>query len=503
MRLGGRYRLDQLIANGGMAQVWAATDETLQRRVAVKILHDHLRDPATVARFRAEGVATARLRHPGIVAIYDTCTDGDIDAIVMEFVDGRTLRDELDEKGRLDAGTTVAVGIELADALHAAHQLGLVHRDVKPGNVLVCPDGRAKLTDFGIAKLTSTPAGDLTVPGSFIGTAKYLAPEQVEGDPVDARTDVYSLGIMLYEMLTGRVPFEGPNDAAIALARIHQRARPIREQRADVPGDLAAVVDRALAREPSARWSSMHALRIALAGTDLQTAAVDATNVFARPARDAPRDTPGFATTERRWLIPAVFVVIVGVSLAVAGVLIGRSETGGEIVRRAREVVGAEAASTTAGTSVTASDVTGGATMVSARAFDPEGDNDEHDDEVANVIDDDGATRWTSERYFARTFGTKRGVGLVIELSESTRLQGVDVHTTNVGWAGAVYVADQQWATLDGWGQPAATGQALQGDARFDVGSARGKYVLVWFTDLGEGTRPRAEVSAVIVTAAR
>jgi serine/threonine protein kinase len=216
----GRYRLDHLIGSGGMAQVWEATDAVLGRKVAVKVLHPHLGvDEAFVRRFRQEAIAAARLNNPGIVGVYDTCTDGGHEAIVMELLDATTLRQLIDERGALDPDTTLRIGLRLLDALEAAHRAGLVHRDVKPSNILLCNDGRVKIADFGIAKADDQT--ELTREGSLIGTASYLAPEQLTGGPVDARADLYSLGLVLYECLTGRVPFDGDTGAAVALARLH------------------------------------------------------------------------------------------------------------------------------------------------------------------------------------------------------------------------------------------------------------------------------------------
>ena len=186
----GRYHLDHLIGSGGMAQVWEGTDLVLGRQVAVKVLHPHLAaDGALVARFRQEAVAAARLSHPGIVGVYDTCSDGMHEAIVMELLDAATLRQHLDEYGPLDAETTVRIALRLLDALEAAHRAGLVHRDVKPSNILLCRDGRVKVADFGIAKADDQT--DLTQQGTLVGTASYLAPEQLLGGAGDARTDLY------------------------------------------------------------------------------------------------------------------------------------------------------------------------------------------------------------------------------------------------------------------------------------------------------------------------
>src|SRR3954447_11475909 len=244
-----------------MAQVWEATDEVLARRVAVKVLHPHLAaDESFVARFRREAVAAARLSHPAIVSIYDTCSEGDCEAIVMELVQGTTLRDLLDERKWLEPGQAVTIIAEVADALETAHQGGVVHRDVKPANILLSPDGRVLVADFGIAKA----GGDLTTTNTTLGTAKYLAPEQVEGHAVDARTDVYALGLVLYEALCGRVPFQADTETATALARLHQEPMRPRNIRAGIPKSLEDVVLKAIAREPDARYPSAAAFRAAL-----------------------------------------------------------------------------------------------------------------------------------------------------------------------------------------------------------------------------------------------
>ena len=178
--LADRYRLEGLVASGGMAQVWRGTDEVLQRRVAVKLLHPHLAaDASFVARFRREAVAAARLAHPGIVSIYDTCSEAGTEAIVMELVPGQTLRERLDEPSPIDPWQAAGLAAQVAEALDAAHRAGLVHRDIKPANILLVGDGRVKVADFGIAKAMSE--ADLTHPGLMVGTAKYVAPEQVIG----------------------------------------------------------------------------------------------------------------------------------------------------------------------------------------------------------------------------------------------------------------------------------------------------------------------------------
>ncbi|MEA3076680.1 MAG: eukaryotic-like serine/threonine-protein kinase, partial [Actinomycetota bacterium] len=209
--LAGRYRLEHSIARGGMAEVWEGVDEVLTRSVAVKLLHPHLAaDEAFRERFRREAIAAARLAHPSVVATFDTGEDGGRAYIVMELVRGRTLRAVLDEAGVLSPQLAAAIGIQVADALQHAHENGIVHRDVKPANILVCDadaEGgrespvRVKVADFGIARAASASGvSDLTQPGALLGTAKYLAPEQVEGEEPTPRSDVYALGVVLYEL---------------------------------------------------------------------------------------------------------------------------------------------------------------------------------------------------------------------------------------------------------------------------------------------------------------
>jgi serine/threonine-protein kinase len=245
-----------------MAEVWEANDELLQRRVAIKILHPHLRKPGTIARFRAEGLATARLAHPAIVTVFDTISLPDLEAIVMEHVDGRTLRFVLDQRGTLTIDRAVQIAITIAEALHMAHLAGVVHRDVKPANIILGRDGTIKITDFGIAQ--SDVAIDLTETGTYVGTARYVAPEQVRGERANARSDVYALATVLYEALSGHSPFAADHDHALALARLHRDAPPVRAARPDVSPALEAVIARALARDPHDRYESAAAFADAL-----------------------------------------------------------------------------------------------------------------------------------------------------------------------------------------------------------------------------------------------
>jgi serine/threonine-protein kinase len=270
--LGGRYRLVRYIAKGGMAEVWEGYDSVLSRPVAVKILLAHLAsDKMVLERFRREAITAARLGHPGVIATYDTGVDHGTAWIVMELVRGRTLRHLMTERGALDPLLSVRIAGQITDALAHAHKAGLVHRDVKPGNVLLCDDDspvpRAKVTDFGIAKATESLGLDLTRTGIVLGTPKYLSPEQVEGTEPDSRADLYSLGVVLFEMLTGQPPFSGPTDMATALSHLRDAPPHVSDLRPDVPEELDHIVDGLLIKDRDQRTSSAVTLRQQLATT--------------------------------------------------------------------------------------------------------------------------------------------------------------------------------------------------------------------------------------------
>src|SRR5688572_5259365 len=254
--LAGRYRLLEVIGQGGMAVVYRARDEMLARDVAVKVLRPAFaKDDAFVERFRREARNAAALLHPNIVTIHDTGVDeAGGDFIVMSLVDGSDLREVIARDGALPIGFAVRIGIETARALQFAHDHGIVHRDIKPANILIGEDGDARVADFGIAR-AATDVG-ATTSGAILGSAQYASPEQVSGEPVSSRSDVYSLGIVLYEALTGVRPFDGPSPAAVALERLRVPPRPLREVRPDVPESLEATVMRTLELDPEARHPS-------------------------------------------------------------------------------------------------------------------------------------------------------------------------------------------------------------------------------------------------------
>ena len=263
--LGGRYRLVELLGQGGMATIYRATDAQLGREVAVKVLHpEYGRDPDFVARFKQEAQAAASLSHPNIVGVYDFGTDAVGPYIVMELVDGEDVATLLARNGPLPPRQAARLAAEVAHALAAAHARGIVHRDVKPGNVLVSSDGRVKVTDFRIARAWSDAR--LTLPGVTLGSVHYFSPEQALGEQATEASDIYSLGIVLYELLSGRRPWEGDSAAAVAMARISAPPPLVSAVRPNVPPVLEAIDRRALSPDPAARYVSAKAMADALEG---------------------------------------------------------------------------------------------------------------------------------------------------------------------------------------------------------------------------------------------
>ncbi len=261
--LGGRYRLVELLGQGGMATIYRATDAQLGREVAVKVLHpEYGRDPDFVARFKQEAQAAASLSHPNIVGVYDFGTDADGPYIVMELVDGEDVATLIARNGPLPPRQAARLAAEVAHALAAAHARGIVHRDVKPGNVLVSSDGRVKVADFGIARAWADAR--LTLPGVTLGSVHYFSPEQALGEQATEASDIYSLGIVLYELLSGRRPWEGDSAAAVAMARIAAPPPLVSAVRPNVPPILEAIDRRALSPDPAARFDSARAMAEAL-----------------------------------------------------------------------------------------------------------------------------------------------------------------------------------------------------------------------------------------------
>jgi len=271
--LAGRYRLDEVIGRGGMSTVYRGTDLSLDRAVAVKVALDPLleRDPVYAARFKREARAAATISNPGVVTVYDAGADGPTRYIVMEYVEGRDLAAILHDERPLDPRRAARIAEQVADTLAAAHAAGIVHRDIKPGNIMVTPQGQVKVLDFGIARLSDGVT--LTQTASVLGTAPYMSPEQAMGQSADARSDIYSLGCVLYEMLTGKPPFMGDVAAAVLHQHVRVAAKPPSQLNPAVPPALDALVMQMLAKSPDDRPQTAAEVRDRLAALDTPTEA--------------------------------------------------------------------------------------------------------------------------------------------------------------------------------------------------------------------------------------
>src|ERR687895_1742963 len=303
----GRYRVLRRLGSGGMANVYLAEDEELGRRIAIKILNErHAADEQFIERFRREAKNAAGLSHPNIVQIYDRGEAEGTYYIAMEYLEGQTLKEMAAHREPLPVGEAIAYARQILAALRFAHRKGIVHRDIKPHNALIDDDGRLKVTDFGIAR--AGPSSQMTEAGSIIGTAQYLSPEQARGSAVDQRSDLYSIGVVLYELLTGTVPFTGDTPVEIAMKHLSDTPRPPSALRTEIPPDLDMVVLRALAKNPDDRFQTADemdaelarveqggsvtaitadAATAVLSGTSLAAAAPTAIAPPRRPARRA------------------------------------------------------------------------------------------------------------------------------------------------------------------------------------------------------------------------
>jgi serine/threonine-protein kinase len=328
--LGGRYRVEQELGRGGMAKVYRGEDTVLGRTVAIKILAPQFADdPNFVTRFRREAQAAARISNQSLVSVFDTGSDDGVHYIVMEFVEGRTLADFLTGGGRIMPERAIDIAMDVCRALDAAHAQGVIHRDIKPGNIMLTPRGDVKVADFGIARVVTT-AETVAQTAAVLGTASYLSPEQAQGQPVDGRTDIYSLGCVLYEMVTGRPPFLGDSPVAVASKQVLEQPGPPSKLNRDVSPDLDAVILRALAKNPANRYQSAEEFRadlervrrgLPVEATPLLPAG--ATQVLDRePAATAVLPPAAPEPPRSRWWIPVlVTLLILGVLALVLWVL--------------------------------------------------------------------------------------------------------------------------------------------------------------------------------------
>ena len=293
--IGGRYTLTRKLGSGGMADVWLAHDAELDRDVALKFLHERFaQDVSFVERFRREAQAAAGLQHPNVVGVYDRGEDAGRHWIAMEYVEGAMLKD-LIARG-LTVGQAVEIVRQVLAGARFAHARGIVHRDLKPQNVMVDNEGRARVTDFGIAR---AGASEITATGSVLGTAQYLSPEQAQGLEITAASDLYSVGVILYEALTGRVPFDAETPVAVALKQVSEQARPPSELNPAVPRSLDVVVLRALAKEPRNRYTSADEFLAALDAAEADPSGASLAATRRRTARSAPPPPAGWRERRR------------------------------------------------------------------------------------------------------------------------------------------------------------------------------------------------------------
>jgi serine/threonine-protein kinase len=467
--LSGRYRLESKLGSGGMSTVFLARDETLERWVAVKVMHREISDqPDQIERFRREARTVAQLSHPNVVAVIDAGEDGGYPYIVLEYVEGETLKQRIERLGRLPVDEAVAYAIEIGRGLAAAHARRMVHRDVKPQNVLIDAEGRAKVTDFGIAR--SLEADGLTKTGRVLGTTDYVAPEQAMGHGVDSRSDIYSLGVLLYEMLTGEVPFRAETVVGVAMKHVNEDMPDVQGRRPEISSALAAVIERATSKDPKKRYDDMMAflgdlegaleVEVARSGTSYG----EATNVLD-------------AVPSGRRLLTARRVSAAGIVLVLAGV------TAALLI----------AAFTGGGGRQTPNAVASGAPipLQSAEAFDPDGDNEEHSDEAAQAIDADEGTAWTTETYHNSPVmseaADKPGVGLVVTTKKPVIARTMTVQAAKGGWDGRIYASLEpptvDETTREPVGQPISPEiKNANSNQTIQLNQTKARYFLIWVT---------------------
>jgi serine/threonine-protein kinase len=471
--LSGRFRLEEQVGSGGMSTVYRAFDETLERWVAIKLLHRSMSDDSVqLERFRREARTVARLSHPHVVTVIDAGEDQGTPYIVFEYVEGETLKGRIRRLGPLPVVDAVAYAIEIGRGLKAAHGERLVHRDVKPQNVLIDMDGSAKVTDFGISR--SLEDDGLTATGRVLGTTDYVSPEQALGENVTEQSDIYSLGVCLFEMLTGEVPFRADSQVGVAMRHVRDPLPDVQERRPEVSAALAAVVERATSKETANRYSSademLYDLERALA---IEAARSGEANGEATTVLEAlPPETGSYAPRRLRrprqhllWLVLLLFLGAGAVGYVVA--------TSGGSKKSAK--------TTTATTAVRPVAVP----LTAAKDYDPLGGDGEHPELVSQAIDGDPATDWHTSTYAAGNLG-KAGVGLYVSGSSAVVARQLTVDSTTPGWTAEIYGSDTAPAEIGGWGQPLARGDVTGPSKTFQLDTAGRSFrnYLIWITKL-------------------
>jgi eukaryotic-like serine/threonine-protein kinase len=474
--LSGRYRLEARIGAGGMSTVYRALDETLQRRVAIKLMNREVAtDSDQLERFRREARAVAQLSHPHVVGVIDAGEDEGRPYIVFEYVEGETLKERIRRVGRLPVTEAVAYAIEIARALGAAHARHIVHRDVKPQNVLIDEEGSAKVTDFGIARTLDEEG--LTADGRVLGTTDYVSPEQALGQLVTGQSDLYSLGIVLYEMLTGEVPFKGESQVSVAMKHVREVLPDVQTRRPEISAALAAVIDTATAKRHEDRYADDAELiadledALAIETTRAGTAGGEVTSVLRTLPAQTQRRVPF------RVRHPAISLLTVLIIVAALG--------GGAIWLATRTHHGtghpAQPAPVKAPTPVQLC-------QSCAFGFNPLGSpSDEHPD-ASLAIDNQPNTVWNTQTYYSGTLN-KAGVGLYVDARPGTTARVLRVTTPTPGFMASVYARNNppplKWPD-PGWVKISpSTKIAGKQDIRLTSGSTRYRYFLLWITSLG------------------
>jgi len=468
--IAGRFDLVELIGKGGMSSVYKARDRLLDRMVALKILHPHFtEDEEYVERFRREARAVAQLSHPNIVTVIDRGEDDGRQYIVFEYVEGENLKQLLERTGPMPVRDALVMALQMARALSFAHGRGLIHRDVKPQNVLLNPDGQAKMTDFGIAR--SIDVQGVTITGTIMGTSEYIAPEQARGEQVDAQTDVYSLGVVLYELLTGGVPFEGDNFVTVALRHVNEPVPSVLNRRPEVPARVAMAVERSMAKFPAERFQSMDELSEELETclAELDPVSEEATMIARRPIAGPQRQRPRKQRRRFGVLWPAAAVVAV---LGAAGLA-----AFGALALRDGDSKDPQAAPTRP------------IRLTGIASYDPDGDNKvEHEEAVGRAADGDETSYWTTESYGSFD---KPGVGVILDAGRTVQPKTMTITTDTPGFTAEIRAGE----TPTGPFEPVSQSRTIENRFRYNLRAAEARYFLVWITAL-DGSAHVNEVRA-------